>query len=261
MATIPKTIDELIGQLLGLLANQVGYKETGTNITKYNRYFDVEAWQFFNTKKQGAQWCATFVIWAFVQVLLPIFGGSFAKIRDWFGMPSPKYNEAAGCKQFWGYMNKKGWKVAKSAGRVGDIIFFGNCGHVGIITGVDDNNYYTEEGNKGDKVSTCKYSKSNTYIYGIMHPDWDAIAKLLPEPEPDNVPTPEPTLVPEITDYKVVNIKTFLSIRNTPEVKSDDSNKVGELKNGAIVSVFETKSGWARIGGQMWVSLKYLKKV
>lgn len=264
MATIPKTIDELIGLLLALLANQVDYKETGTNITKYNRYFDVEAWQFFNTKKQGAQWCATFVIWAFVQVLLPIFGGSFAKIRDWFGMPKPALNEAAGCKQFWTYMNNKGWQVAKSAGRVGDIIFFGDCGHVGIIIGVDSKNYYTEEGNKKDKVSKCTYSKSDKYIYGIMHPDWAAIEKLLPkdpEPQPAPEPAPEPTPDPEITDYEVVNIRTFLAIRNTPEVKSDDSNKVGELKNGAIVSVFETRSGWARIGGEMWVSLKYLKKV
>lgn len=252
---LPTTIDELIGQMLAMLVNQVGYTETGTNITKYNRYFDVEAWQFFNTKKQGAQWCAIFVIWAFVQVLLPIFGGSFAKIRDWFGMPKPALNEAAGCKQFWGYMNKKGWKVAKSAGRVGDIIFFGNCGHVGIITGVDANNYYTEEGNKGDKVATCKYSKNNTYIYGIMHPDWDAIAKLLPDPEPDNIPTPEP--VPETKEYKV-SVKDFLALRTGP---STNYKKLGELKNDAVVTVLEIKDNWARVTGDLWCYMGYLHKI
>lgn len=256
MATTPKTIDELINQLLDLLANQVGYKETGTNITKYNRYFDVEAWQFFNTKKQGAQWCSTFVIWSFIQVLLPIMGGSFSKIRDWFGMPSPANNEAAGCTQFWSYMNKKGWKVSKSSGKVGDIIFFGDCAHVGIIIDVDANNYYTEEGNKYDKVSKCKYSKNNTYIYGIMHPDWSAIEKLLPK-DPD--PKPDPVIV--TSDYRVTNIKTFLAIRSTPEAKQDNSNKVGELYNGAVVTVFEIKGDWARIGASMWVSKNYLGKI
>ena len=249
-AVVPKSLDELYAYMLDLLNDQVGVKETGINKTKYNRYFDVEAWQFFNTKKQGAEWCSIFVIWAFVQALLPIYNNSFAKIRSWFGMPSPAQNEAAGCRQFWSYMSKKGWKVNKKEGKVLDIIFFGDCGHVGIITGVDSNNYYTVEGNKNNQVSACKYSKTNTYIYGIMRPDWDVIAKLLPDPEPVVLPAP----------YKVVNIKNYLSLREKPNA----GKKLGELYNGAEVTVYEISDHYARVSentNTMWCDMKWLEKI
>ena len=63
-------------QVHSKFVSQIGYKETGTNITKYSTYFDTPkskggAWQFFNTKKQGAAWCAIFVIWVFCQILGP----------------------------------------------------------------------------------------------------------------------------------------------------------------------------------------------
>lgn len=250
-ATVPSSLTELFSYMLDMLNDQKGYKETGINKTKYNRYFDVEAWQFFNTKKQGAEWCATFVIWAFVQVLLPIFGGSFAKIRSWFGMPSPKNNEAAGCRQFWSYMAKKKWKVGKKEGKVLDIIFFGECGHVGIITGVDANNYYTLEGNVHNQVSACKYSKTNTYIYGIMHPDWDSIAKLLPNPEPVQLPA----------NYRVrVSATGYLSLREKPNAGAI----LGRLYNNAIVTVYEISDHYARVcdnTDEMWCDMQWLEKI
>ena len=89
-----------------------------------------------------------------------------------------------------------------------------------------------------------------------MHPDWAAIEKLLPK---DQDPESQPVSVVE--DYKVVNIKTFLAIRSTPVATTDNSNKIGELYNGAVVSVFEIKGNWARIGGEAWCSLTYLKKI
>ena len=40
-------------KVINLAQRQVGYKEEYINCTKYSRYFDVEAWQWFNTKKNG----------------------------------------------------------------------------------------------------------------------------------------------------------------------------------------------------------------
>lgn len=40
-------------EFIKLSQSQVGYAETGSNITKYSKYFDTTAWQWFNTKKQG----------------------------------------------------------------------------------------------------------------------------------------------------------------------------------------------------------------
>ena len=86
----------IVNEVVALAQRQadMGYKEqpVGSNKTKYARFFDVEAWQFFNTKKNPCYWCAIFVIWVIYQVLLPILG-SGAAIRNWFGMPAPKYNE------------------------------------------------------------------------------------------------------------------------------------------------------------------------
>ena len=105
------------------------------------------------------------------------------------------------------------------------------------------------------------------HAYGVVKSkasDWDEWGRLphikyntTPTPQPE----PEPEPAPEIADYKVVNIKTFLAIRSTPVAKADDSNLIGKLYNGAVVSVFEIKGNWARIGGEAWCSLTYLKKI
>ena len=47
---------KIVEKVLNTAKNEIGYKETGKNNTKYAKYFDTTAWQFFNTKKQGAEW-------------------------------------------------------------------------------------------------------------------------------------------------------------------------------------------------------------
>ena len=253
-------------EILTLAKKQVGYKEDplGSNKTKYARFFDVEAWQFFNTKKNPCYWCSVFVIWLIVQVLYPLLGKSYDACRKWLGMPIPKLNEAAGCKQFYGYLKAKGWTVAKNQGRAADIIFFntgaGSCAHVGIIESVENGKYYTIEGNKSNQVKRCSYAINSSEIYAVVHIDYSEFDKK-PEPEPLPIPTPEPIVVPTEKKYRVTGIKTFLAIRSTPVVAPNDANKVGELKNGAIVTVYEKNGGWARITGNCWVSMSYLKEV
>ena len=114
---------DLKAKILNLASRQVGYKETGTNHTKYWSYFDDPkgAWQWFNTKKQGTEWCAGFICWLFCQneTLGPKEAYTF------LGMPKNKDdNCAAACPYFWQYLKAKGYQVDKKSGQPGDIIFF-----------------------------------------------------------------------------------------------------------------------------------------
>ena len=68
----------------------------------------------------------------------------------------------------------------------------------------------------------------------------------------DNVP--ENNSKPVITgNVMYVNAKTGLNVRNAP-----NGTKVGALANGTQVIVYEIRDGWARIGTNRWVALRYL---
>ena len=155
-------------QILDLARSQVGYTEESGNKTKYAKYFDTEAWQWFNTKKQGAEWCAIFICWLFCQVMGP------DPARTFLGCPSPKNNCAAGVKYLNQYMTGKGYKVDKKSGQPGDVIFLNSNKHVGIIEKVEDGKYKTIEGNKSNKVARGSYGISSSTVYGICRPAYPA---------------------------------------------------------------------------------------
>lgn len=164
-------MNDICKNVIDLAKRQLGYKETGNNHTKYSNYFDTAAWQWFNTKKQGAEWCAIFVCWLFCQNenLGP------KQAYEFLGCPKsgPKDNCAAGVPYFFDYLKNKGYKVDKSKGEPGDIIVLNNKKHVGIIEKIEDGYYITIEGNKGNYVAHGSYKISSSYITGIFHPDWE----------------------------------------------------------------------------------------
>jgi len=121
--------------------------------------------------------------------------------------------------------------------------------HVGFI--VDNSGTVVEA--KGHAYGTVKSKASEWDEWGKL-----PLIKYEAEPKPQPTPEPEPDIV---KTYRVVNIHTFLAIRSTPVVAQNDANKVGELYNGALVSVFETNGNWAKIGSGMWVSMSYLSAV
>lgn len=170
-------------KILDLARSQLGYAEESGNRTKYAKYFDTEAWQWFNTKKQGTEWCAIFICWLFCQVMGPQAALVF------LGCSSPKNNCAAGVKYLWGYMKAKGYKVDKKTGQPGDVIFLNSNKHVGIIEEVRDGKYITIEGNKGNKVARGSYGISSSTVYGICRPAYPASVSA---PAPSN-PSPAPS--------------------------------------------------------------------
>ena len=168
----------MLEKFLELAASQLGYTEDSGNKTKYAKYFDTEAWQWFNTKKQGAEWCAIFICWLFCQLVGP------DRARSFLGCPAPKDNCAAGVKYLWQYLCKRGWKVDKTKGQPGDIIFLNSNKHVGLIQKVEDGKYITIEGNKSNKVAQGSYKVTSSTVYGICRPAWSEI---------DNVSAPAPS--------------------------------------------------------------------
>ena len=71
----------------------------------------------------------------------------------------------------------------------GDQIFFGGSGHTGIVTGVAGGIVNTIEGNKGDKVTRCSYSKSSPSIIGYGRPKYELIGgTVIPESEEYDMP-------------------------------------------------------------------------
>lgn len=64
------------------------------------------------------------------------------------------------------------------------------------------------------------------------------------------------TQVSTATYIRYVKVNTSLNVRNSP-----GGAKVGSLKNGTEVTVYETNGVWARIGENKWVSVAYLSSI
>ena len=168
-----------------LAQSQVGYTETGTNIVKYWSFFDKDVWQWYNTKKQGAEWCQGFLAWITCQIIGP------DEALKFFGIPSVKNNCSAAVPYFWTYLFNKGYKIDKTAGKEGDFIFLNDKKHIGVIEYADGSTYHTIEGNHKNKVARETYSKTDSYVYGVCRMPWE----LYDSPEPQPTPTPSTVTV------------------------------------------------------------------
>ncbi|MGW4441072.1 CHAP domain-containing protein [Streptomyces sp. NPDC004596] len=135
---------------------EVGYRESGTNHTKYGRWYGTD----------GQEWCDIFVSWVFHEVgQLAAIGGKHAYVPDhlkWFKNHGRFYRRGA----------------TGGGPREGCVIFFDLNGrngedHVGIVTSYDDTYVYTVEGNRSDQVKRLKYPRTSHLIWGYGHPAWN----------------------------------------------------------------------------------------
>ena len=229
-------------KIIELAVAEVGYKESGTNITKFSKYFDTTAWQWFNTKKQGAEWCAIFICWLFCQILGP------DKARTFLGCPKPADNCAAGVKYFWNYLKAKGYAIDKTQGQAGDIIFFNSNKHVGIIEKIEGGKYHTIEGNKSNQVKRCTYAITSSTVCGVARPNWAEV---------DTTPAPAPSS----EAYKVKTNGSPLALRVAPNAKA---TLLAWMPNGSKVKVNGTIGSWSHTtynGKTGWAYSKWLKKI
>lgn len=233
-------MNKVESELMNILVNQIGYQEQGKNITKYSRWFDVEAWQFFNTKKQGAEYCAIGQIWAVCQVL------GAAQTREFFGFPAPKYNCAAGCGYFYDYLKKKGYQTTMDKLKPLDYVFFKSgksCSHVGIVEKVDSLKIYCIEFNVDNKVKRVTHNRSSNIYFGFMSPDWSK-AHWIGENGAPAAPTDEL----KAGDILIVSIKynySFLSLRAYAYTSAPILKK---MKKGTKVTYLGERSGsWLKV--------------
>ena len=148
---------------------EVGYLEKASNYqldskaanAGYNNYTKYGQWYGMN----GVAWCAEFVSWCANQAgELSAVGGKFAYCPYWVNH----------------FKNKGQWfaKGAKTP-QAGDIIFFGDADHVGIVEYVSDGYVHTIEGNtssasglvaNGGGVFQKQYALNSSYIMGYGRP-------------------------------------------------------------------------------------------
>ena len=181
---------EQIIKLVEFAKSQIGYKETGKNITKYSAYF--EGTDFYNGSKGdgktwGAEWCDIFVDYCFCNV----FG--MEKGREM--LCQPKKSAGAGCKYSAGYYKSAGrWHTSPE---VGDQIFFyvgGDINHTGIVTKVAEGKVFTVEGNADNAVKEHKFALDNKKIAGYGRPRWNEEANTIADIAPTK---PEPIQKPQ----------------------------------------------------------------
>ena len=112
-------------------ASQVGYKESGRDRTKYGAWYGMD----------GNPWCAMFVSWCAAQA----------------GISTYIIPKLAYVPYIVSFYEKRGRYKPRGSytPHKGDIVFFGDCDHVGLVEGVSGNNVITIEGNtsSGGNVS------------------------------------------------------------------------------------------------------------
>ena len=122
----------------------------------------------------------------------------------------------------------------------------------------------TEEPVKERKTRTRKVEEPEVKTEQIKDPVLDEkkedIPELVPEPTPEleTVYTPDPEPEKPDDDYAVVNVSSFLNVREGP---GKEYKSIWKFYNGDTVHIYEIKDGWGRIADYGWVSMDYLKKI
>lgn len=152
------------------------------NYTFVAQYFDdlkARGFDFYNTRKQGQEWCDMTFDWAQCQAW-----GPETAMRVLY---QPMKSCGAGCKYSADYYRQNGaWIDRSGTPRTGDQIFFGPVrdeSHTGIVERVDDKMVYTIEGNTSDKLLRRSYLRTEAKITGYGRPNYALVAYLFIDDE------------------------------------------------------------------------------
>lgn len=236
-----------VSSVITIAKSEIGYTEKKGNITKYARFFDEELPDFYNTKKQGAEWCDIFVDWCFVHA----YGNTTGRKM----LYQPLKSCGAGCSFSYNYFKTKG--RTGTTPRKGAQIFFknskGTICHTGIVIDVNKTHVFTIEGNKDNSVKECKYPIKSTKIYGYGYPDYD-IDTAADQEKPKEDPKP----ATPAKSYKVVVIaKSGLNVRKEPNTKC---KVITVLPYKTIVTVTDYNNDWLKYR-DWYISKKWCEKI
>lgn len=126
---------------------------------------------------------------------------------------------------------------------------------VGYTEGSNNWNKYADELDKVDYFAGCG-KKQNlpwcaVFICAVMYNAFGMESNQEPDITPEPTPVPAP-----VTKQYTVTVSSKLNVRDGA---GTSCKKMGELYNGATVNVSDTNNGWAKIGGNLWVCMDYLK--
>lgn len=146
------------------------------NVTKYAK--EMDDLEVYNGPKQGYAWCKVFIDWLFVQAFGVDRAGDL--LHGW----------TAGVTQAYNWFRDNG-QISNSP-KIGDLVIFGDCDHIGIVFDVADGKIYTIEGNttpsgysaNGGQVANKEYYLGSSWIKCYARPDYEG------EPTPPEPPTP-----------------------------------------------------------------------
>ena len=159
------------------------------NVTKYAK--EMDDLEVYNGPKQGYAWCKVFVDWVLTTALGLDRAGQLL------------YGWTAGVTQAYNWFRDNG-QIANTP-KIGDLIIFGDCDHIGIVVDYDDSRVYTIEGNtsgatglvaNGGGVAQKSYSRWSSYIKCYARPEYDG------EPGPTPPEPPTPSGDPQIADIQ-----------------------------------------------------------
>ena len=233
------TITEAKNKVANTAIAEIGYKETGKNITKYAEYFDKNCPNFYNTKKQGAEWCDIFNDWDFVVN----FGEEAARKM----LYQPVKSAGAGCKYSANYykQNNAFYKTPE----YGDQIFFyvgGEINHTGRVIGVSSTQVITVEGNSANAVRQRTYNLNDKSIAGYGRPNWSLVA---------TQPTPQPTGGTVMIEMNVLQkgskgeqVKTYQVMMNTLNIKGANGKALTVDKDYGNNCVYACKTLQKKLG-------------
>lgn len=202
--------------------------------TKYGKWFG----------SNPGPWCCKFICWVFNKA------GCLNLIK-----------KTAGCGTLLNFFkNKKEFHERTYKPNKADIIFINwdkktSPQHVGIVINVTKDKVYTVEGNRGNEVKKCSYSKTDKRIIGYGTPAFKEES---------------------LGDY-IVTAKAYLHVRSGPgtnySIKKYEEltcnerlqdqelihKKCNGLAKGVICNVTEIKGNWGKIDSG-WICLDYCKK-
>ena len=168
------TKQEAIQKLLDCARAEIGYHESGENLTKYAAQYDYDT-RLYGFDMSGQPWCDYFVDWCFMKT----FGFNAGSLMTY------QFSGCSGasCQASAGYYRANFAMI--NVPEPGDQIFFyvsGGINHTGLVESVNENigTVTTIEGNSSDSVRRNTYPLHDPKIAGYGRPDWQ-IAETIPE--------------------------------------------------------------------------------
>lgn len=193
-------IEKAAAYVVEIARAEVGYREKASNsqlddktanagssnYTKYAAYFD-RLWnsgiKWYNTRKQGGDWCDMFFDWAQCEA----WGYEIARKVVY----QPMESCGAGCKFSADYYRANGaWIPRSGEPKPGDQIFFGPVGdetHTGMVVGVTSTTVNTIEGNSGNRCAERTYARSASNIAGYGRPNYALVAHMFEDTKEDEM--------------------------------------------------------------------------